>query len=144
MALEDETQAALARLSEIRAQADEANQALAAGSHTQVSKRKLLSVTVGLAGELQSLTFNGEAYRSLAPAELSALIVETVAAARQSAHDKASGLLADVFPEAGADFDAMTGARNLDDFMTGLLKVAGQEFTDEEVAAFENSWRTQR
>jgi len=144
MALEDETQAALARLSEIRAQAEEANQALAGASHTQVSKRKLFSVTVGLSGELQSLTFNGEAYRSLAPVELATLIVETVAAARQGAHEQASGLLADVFPEAGADFDAQTGSGGLDDFMTGLLKVAGQEFTDEEIAAFEESWRTQR
>ncbi len=144
MALDDQTQAALARLSEIRTAADEANQQLAETSHTQVSKRKLLSVTVGLSGELQSLTFNGESYRGLAPAELATIIVETVTEARQGAQEKAAKLLDEVFPEASADFGAMNGASGLDDFMTGLLQVAGGEFTDEEITAFQKSWRGER
>jgi hypothetical protein len=141
MALDDETQAALVRLSEIRAAADEATTALSGTSHTQVSKRKLLSVTVGLSGELQGLTFNGEGYRKLPPVELAAIIVETVTAAREGAQEQATGLLDEVFPEAKGDFRAMTTSSGLDDFMSGLLRVAGDQFTDEEIEAFQKSWR---
>ncbi|GAA3622161.1 hypothetical protein GCM10022223_43830 [Kineosporia mesophila] len=141
MALDEEMQAALTRLSEVRLAADEATQSLNETSHTQVSKRKLLSVTVGLSGQLQSLAFHGEAYRKLSPVELAAIIVETVSDAREGAQEKAAKVLGDVFPEALGNFDNMTSTSNMDDFMTGLLKVAGDEFSQEEIDAFEKSWR---
>lgn len=51
------------------------------------SRNKALTVTLDGHGELQDLKFNTTAYRSMAPAELSALILETLQKARGQSLD---------------------------------------------------------
>jgi DNA-binding protein YbaB len=85
MALFDDNQleAAMAELrhteevtERIRRQSEEA-------SHRTSDKNKLLSVTVGGRGEIRDLTFRGDGYRDLAPAELADLLVKTIERARE-------------------------------------------------------------
>lgn len=134
----------LARLTETRRAADEATRLVGTISHTQMSKRRLFSVTVGGSGDLQELTFNGESYRSLAPAELATMIVETIKEARNAYLDKASAEFSRVFPEGGEQFELLSGSASLDELMTNMLRGAGAELTEEEIAEFEQSWRGDR
>ena len=142
--LDDEMNQAVAELKRIRAAADDAEKVMADTSHTLMSKRRLFSVTVDAGGNLTALTFNGEAYRSLAPAELAQLIVDTTKTAREQCMAEAAKAVHEIWPEAGADFDIMNGATNLDDLMNGFMKAMGSSFNDAEVEAFEDSWKTDK
>ncbi|KJE19670.1 hypothetical protein FF36_06038 [Frankia torreyi] len=52
-------------------------------TYRTTDKNKLLSVTVGGRGEIRDLTFRGDGYRDLAPAELADLLVKTIERARK-------------------------------------------------------------
>jgi DNA-binding protein YbaB len=52
-------------------------------------RNKILTVTVGGRGELREISFRGDAYRELAPAELADLLVKTIEDARLAAHERA-------------------------------------------------------
>ena len=134
-----EVDAALLRLNEVRAAGDKASKLLAETSHTSMSKRKLFSVTVGANGNLQSLTFNGENYRSLAPAELAQMIVDTVAKASAAVREEASAALNDLMPEIGTRFDRLTSGSSLEELMTGFMKAADSGFSEAETTAFEQA-----
>jgi DNA-binding protein YbaB len=138
---DDEMNEAMARLQEVRLSADEINREMADRSYTLMNKRRLFSVTVGVNGELKGLTFNGETYRTLAPAELSALIVETVGEARDLCVAEASDSLQQIWPGAGQEFDLLTSAASLDDLMAGFIKAAGAGLSEDDIAAFEKSWK---
>lgn len=144
MALDEETAAALNRLSEIRAAATQTHDALTETAHTQESRRRVLSATVGLAGDLQNLTFNGVGYRALAPSELASLIVETVNEAQDGARQKASRVIEEVFPEAASDFDVFNAASNLEELVAGFCRIAEYEFSDEEIATLQKSWKGEK
>ena len=88
-------------LAEMRSSLDRVNRAAervrrqVRRSRTTVEDRdRLLSVTVDGHGDLCELTFHGEDYVDLPPAELADLIVKTVTAARLEARRKAMALLA--------------------------------------------------
>ncbi|GAA2216574.1 YbaB/EbfC family nucleoid-associated protein [Micromonospora olivasterospora] len=66
-----------AALDEVEAMADRVRRRVPRSKATVEEKKKLLSVTVGGQGELTRITFNRDAYRRLAPAELADLIVTT-------------------------------------------------------------------
>jgi hypothetical protein len=140
--LGDEVDRALAHLKEVREAGEKASKLLADASHTEMSKRRLFSVTVGIGGELQALTFNGETYRTLAPAELAQLIVETVTQARTAVRDEASETLSEVWPIGGKEFNLLTTASNLEELMDGFMKSAGTGFSPDEIAEFEN-WKAE-
>ncbi|WP_261571079.1 YbaB/EbfC family nucleoid-associated protein [Frankia gtarii] len=57
-------------------------------TYRTTDKNKLLSVTVGGRGELRELTFRGDGYRDLAPAELADLLVKTIERARKEVRRK--------------------------------------------------------
>lgn len=142
--LDAEMNEAVAKLKEIRAVADEAGKAIADTSQTLMSKRRLFSVTVDAGGGLTALTFNGEAYRTLAPAELAKMIVDTTKEARELCRAEAAKAVHEIWPEGAADFDAMSGATGLDDLMAGFMKAMGPSFTEAEIKAFEDSWKAEQ
>jgi hypothetical protein len=67
-------------------------------SGTARSKRRQVSATVDARGEIVELKFHGTGYRSLAPAELAEIIVQTIRDARTEAHTKMRELIGETMP----------------------------------------------
>ncbi|SDM43672.1 YbaB/EbfC DNA-binding family protein [Streptomyces sp. cf386] len=74
----------------------EAQQTLGRMSHTAESKDRSMSVTVNAQGRITDVKFRGTAYRSLPPAGLAALILETVTAAQLGLQREAAAVAAPV------------------------------------------------
>jgi len=94
------------RLREIRAEL--------AGTATKVSSvDNTLVVELDAVGELASIKFNSQKFRRMAPAELSALLVDTIKRARAENRDRVLSAYQDVMP-AGLR-ELVTGATSLDE-----------------------------
>lgn len=79
------------RLREIRAEL--------ANSSTKVSSTdRMLTVELDGAGELTSITFNSAKFRRLAPAELGAVLVETIKRARVESRQRVLSAYKDLLP----------------------------------------------
>jgi hypothetical protein len=65
---------------------------------TVTSQRRLFTVTAGHDGRVKELVFADDRYRTLAPAELAAIIVETVQEAASRAGDAVRSTVDEVFP----------------------------------------------
>jgi DNA-binding protein YbaB len=88
--------AALAALAEERRRLEELQEKVAETSTVVHSKDRVLSATFDGRGELNTLTFNGTKYRRLAPAELAAMIKDTLAAGRSQALEKLGSMMGTV------------------------------------------------
>lgn len=84
-------------------------------------KERLLSVTVGGQGELCELTFHGDAYRQLAPAELADLIVTTAAKAREGARRRAMAGAAELTGDLTRLSDTARTAGSIDELVEGVV-----------------------
>lgn len=73
------------------------------------SKRRQVSATVDARGELIELKFHGTGYRSLAPAELATIIVDTVREAREEAHRQLWDVVGENFPNGTQFADLING-----------------------------------
>jgi hypothetical protein len=91
-------QAALERLRESSELFARAEREVAAIAVSRTAPRNAMRVTVGARGEIVELSFPTEAYRSMAPAELAALVKDTVTRARSEAADEATAALASFLP----------------------------------------------
>jgi hypothetical protein len=93
-------------------------------------KNKLVTVTVTSKGELREMTFRGDAYRDLAPAELADLLVRTIEQARRAARDEAfegvQELMRDV-PLFGLDLSAVGSG---EEFAAELLEIFTRNMSD--------------
>jgi DNA-binding protein YbaB len=75
-------------LEQVQAASDRVRRQAREAKTTVRDRERLLSVTVGGEGELRQITFHGDAYRDLPPAELADLIVKTTTKARDEARRK--------------------------------------------------------
>jgi DNA-binding protein YbaB len=132
--IENQLEAAQAQLEETRRLSEDLRRQTSEAVFKATPKNKMLTVTVGGQGELQSLVFRGDAYRSLAPAELAQLIVKTVEEARQQSLMHAMELIQELSPESAMPLDLMGTSTTLDDFMNNLLDVAGQYLPTEDLS----------
>lgn len=87
------------------------------------SKDRSLTVTLGARGEVRGIAFHGGSYRAMAPAELSAVLVETL----NAAHSELAGKVRSAFRE-HQDFgrklrESMTGGSELDGFLAPLAEL---------------------
>jgi hypothetical protein len=80
--IEERLANAMTALESTRAAVADADAALRAASETAVSQDRSVEITVGPQGEVTALKFNDGKYRSMAPAQLSAVILETLGQAR--------------------------------------------------------------
>ncbi|MFF3503124.1 YbaB/EbfC family nucleoid-associated protein [Streptomyces sp. NPDC003247] len=80
--VEDRLAQALQALESTRAAVADAERRLREASVTVTSKDRSVEVTVGAQGELRALRFQDGKYRSMAPAQLSAVLMETIGRAR--------------------------------------------------------------
>ncbi|MGM1060381.1 YbaB/EbfC family nucleoid-associated protein [Saccharothrix sp. Mg75] len=70
---------------------------------TATAPRRSVSVTAGHGGGVEEIKFPTAAYKRMAPAELAAALVDTIAAAQRKAADEAADLMA---PHMPPGFDA--------------------------------------
>jgi len=68
-------------------------------SRTVRSRRRQVSATVDARGEIVELKFHGQSYKTMEPADLAKLIVDTIREARDEARGQMLASLADVDPE---------------------------------------------
>ncbi|MFE7929893.1 YbaB/EbfC family nucleoid-associated protein [Streptomyces sp. NPDC057456] len=80
--VEDRLAKAVQALESTRAAVADAEQRLREASVTVTSKDRSVEVTVGAQGDLRALRFQDGRYRSMAPAQLSAVLMETIGQAR--------------------------------------------------------------
>ena len=84
---------------------------------TKVAPRKVVSVTVGGAGEVKEISFPTTAYKNLSQAELGSILTKTVAEAREAAIDRAAELIAPMMPPGLDPRQVMRGRADLDQVM---------------------------
>jgi DNA-binding protein YbaB len=87
------------------------------------SKDRTLTVTLGARGEVREIAFHGEGYRAMAPAELSAVLVDTLNEARSELTRKVRSAF-----RPHRDFgrklrESMTGGSELDGFLAPLSEL---------------------
>lgn len=63
------------------------------------AKNRLVTATVDATGRLTELKFHTDGYRSMAPAELSAALVEVVERAQRQMADRVAGVYESLAPE---------------------------------------------
>ncbi|WP_320065631.1 YbaB/EbfC family nucleoid-associated protein [Micromonospora sp. RTGN7] len=112
-------------LEQVQAESDRVARQVRETKTTVQDKERRLSVTVGGQGELLQLTFHGDGYRRLAPAELANLIVTSVEKARDDALRKlmaGTAALADDLPRL---HDTARQATSIDELIEGIAGVVG-------------------
>ncbi|MET0491506.1 MAG: YbaB/EbfC family nucleoid-associated protein [Actinoplanes sp.] len=92
----------------------ELHQKIRAISVTASSARREIDVTVNHGGSITDITFNGTGYRKLAPKDLSALILRTVADAKEKAAAESAELLAPLMPSGLNARELLAGRLDLD------------------------------
>ena len=118
------------RLREIRAEL--------AGTATKVSSvDNMVSVELDATGELTSVKFNSQKYRRMPPAELGAVLVDTIKRARAQSRDRVISAYQDLMP-AGLR-ELVSGATNLDEMFDQARREADDIVADLRPPASTNS-----
>jgi hypothetical protein len=89
------------------------------------SSDRRVSVSAGPRGEIRSVKFHGESYRTLAPAELGKIVMETVERARREAVEATREKVSAAFPSAFGSIG--NGEIDLDNVWTSFLRSIGHE-----------------
>jgi DNA-binding protein YbaB len=84
----------------------ELQERLRSASSTVTSDSGLVTVTIGGRGEITELKFNSQAYRKMPAAQLSQVILDTIAKAKRAASAQVRGAIAPLLPK-GMNFDAL-------------------------------------
>ncbi|WP_176930749.1 YbaB/EbfC family nucleoid-associated protein [Actinacidiphila guanduensis] len=100
------------------------------------SKDRILTVTVTGQGELKDIQFHSTDYAAMAPAQLSAVLVETINSARKELSEKIRGLFSPLENGGSALRSVLTGGSDLDRMVGPLRELlapqAGTDTDDEE------------
>ncbi|TCB95431.1 YbaB/EbfC family DNA-binding protein [Micromonospora zingiberis] len=94
---------------------------------TVVAKSRAVSITVDGRGDLTDVKFPTGAYRKMAPAELSTLLVETVTSARNQARASMNEALQTILP-GGMAADFLTNSVDIDEIMGEAMRAANEMF----------------
>jgi DNA-binding protein YbaB len=92
-------------------------------SVTVASPRREVEVTVNSTGGLTDLKFPTSAYRRLAPAELSALILDTLGQARSEAREESAALLTPLLPPGFNAKNLVSGEITVDDMLPEEMRL---------------------
>ena len=124
--LHNRLESALAELRGQQGKIRDFGAAMAARTTAVTSKNRMVSATVNSSGRLVELTFKGNRYRNLPPAELSALVVETVTKAQQTSSREAVTAAAELMPD-GFGFPGLSGGDvDLDSMFDAAVRLAEQ------------------
>lgn len=100
-----------------------ASQAAANATVTRKSKDRLLTVEVGTGGQLKEIKFHGTGHQVLAPAELAAVLIETINAATTELAEKVRELM---LPHSGLGTrlrESLTGGTPLDQALESVQRL---------------------
>ncbi|CAJ61610.1 MULTISPECIES: YbaB/EbfC family nucleoid-associated protein [Frankia] len=133
MALFDESQveAALAELAHTEEVTERIRRQGAEASYRTSDKNKLLSVTVGGQGEIRDLTFRGDGYRDLAPAELADLLVKTIERARQEVRRRVLVGMQELMLELPSPVGGLAEAGSAEELVEELLGMFTRNMPDD-------------
>lgn len=98
-------------------------QDMATAETTVTSKNRAVSATVDGRGEVSALKFVTNSYRTMAPAELANLLVETIRAAQTQAREKTYGMVEGLLPGRLPLRDALSGSVDFEKAMSQLTRV---------------------
>ncbi|MFG1654269.1 YbaB/EbfC family nucleoid-associated protein [Micromonospora sp. NPDC049275] len=115
--MHDRVQKAYEDLERARNAVGDVERSMNSSETTVTSKNRAITVRLDGRGELTEIKFMNNAYRTMAPAELAALLVETITTARRQARETMAGLLQSVLPAGMPVLDMLTKPLNLDDVM---------------------------
>lgn len=103
-------------------------------SLTVLSKNRMVEATVNSSGTLTALAFKGNRYRTLAPAELAKLVVETVTQAQTEARTAMLAKAAALMPGSLRMPDFGSGGLDLDEMFDSAIEQAQQPLAGQEGA----------
>jgi DNA-binding protein YbaB len=96
------------------------SQELAKATESATSRDRSVTVVVGGQGELREFQFHSEDYRSMPPAELSAILVQLCNQARQQVAQRATEALAPLTAFGQALRESITGGTPVEDLLGPL------------------------
>jgi DNA-binding protein YbaB len=123
--LENEIESALAELREQHEKIKDFAAAMAKRTIEVTSKNRMVRVKVDSQGKLVDLAFKGNRYRQIAPAELSALVVETVAKAQEIATKQTLEAAGALMPGGGLRLPGPEGL-DLDDMFEAAMRLGDE------------------
>lgn len=115
---------AMAQVQEEQAKLGSLHEELQESTVSVQAKNRTLEVILADKGELREIKFNGMSYRSMAPAELSAVLVETINSARAEYAKKINEALAPIRGLSSQMVESVIGGGELH----GVLKEFQQMF----------------
>ncbi|WP_285680327.1 YbaB/EbfC family nucleoid-associated protein [Actinoplanes sp. NBRC 103695] len=121
--LQNRLEQAMAEFEEHKAKVAGFEARIAEATTTVTSKNRAVTVTVNAQGEPTEVKFLTGAYRTMAPAELGTLIVETIRAAQDEARRKAASLFAELLPAGMPVLDMLTGPVDFDATLREITQV---------------------
>jgi DNA-binding protein YbaB len=138
--LQDRLEAALENLRGQQAKVRAFQEEMKTRTTTVTSKNRMVVATVDATGVLTELAFKGNRYRTMPPAELGALVTETVSAAQKEAKDKAMTAAAELMPRGtglfgGQDPFGSGGGRDLDSMFKAAMDAGGIPVFEEQAGA---------
>lgn len=114
MPIGDEIEQLLELYQQQRTQALEAQRKVEEISVTVTAPKRALTVTVDGNGNITGMTFPTQAYRTMASAELAAMVMKTVAEAKAKALSQMSELMSVMMPEGVSMADMQRGKVSID------------------------------
>ncbi|GAA3623120.1 hypothetical protein GCM10022223_45130 [Kineosporia mesophila] len=127
----------MAQFTEQRAKLQQTQQDLQKVTVTAEPKDHLLTVTMGIDGEVKGIKFHRNDYGSMAPAELASILVETFNKARDKAAAKAQAAFSEMSGFGSELRDSLAGGSDLDEIFgllnadpTAAAKTAGKKEGD--------------
>ncbi|MGW0436562.1 YbaB/EbfC family nucleoid-associated protein [Micromonospora sp. NPDC003197] len=127
--LHDRIDQAYAEFEEKKSAIGDIERQMASAQTTVTAKNRALTVHVDGRGDLVEVKFPTNAYRTMAPAELGNLLVETVKAAREEAREKATSLFESILspglPLAGLIKGTTNADQMFDDAMRSIREAFG-------------------
>lgn len=126
---------ALATLADLRASTDELQARLAGTVLSTTSRNRMVTVTTDGSGRLQQISFAGDAYRSLPPAELGSLLVETISTALEAARAELEASMVDVLGLDPVRASVGEPLGDLDGILDRFLGIAGTSVSADDAAA---------
>jgi DNA-binding protein YbaB len=99
---------------------------VAAAQTTVTAKNRAVSVTVDGRGDLVEIKFPTNLYRTMAPAELGSLLVETTKTARDQARESAADMFRGLVPAGVPVLDMLNGSVDFDEMMREAMRVVNE------------------
>lgn len=96
--LQERIEIAMAELEIQRAKIRDLEKSMATTTATAQSENRMVTATVDRAGKLTELRFEGKRYRTIAPAELASIVVETVQSAQSQVSQQAMAMASSLLP----------------------------------------------